>query len=663
MKGSAMTQPVSRDDIALYVMGAYDGDVAALEARIAGDDAAREMLAEEAALELELRTAAAAGTFCPSCDDLVAESTEPKRCASCGAAVAPGGYRIDRVLVANAHGRMYIARDADGTKVALKELAFVQSPSTQTIGAFEREAKFLRALAHPAIPRFRAAFEEGTGVHTRYYLAQDLVDGTPLDARLDDHFYSETEIVDIARQVLGVLVYLQGLSPMVIHRDIKPANLIVRDDGKVAVVDFGAAHVQGTTAGSTSIGTFGYMPLEQLAGQVDATTDTYALGASLLHLLTRREPWRVFGPKTFESINVSPALQQFLATCVAPEPKDRFANAAAALAALDAPANVVALAPRASRIPRKAWKVALGVLAAALALGGAGVAGYHLGTDEVVPATNIPVSGDHRASGYLSEDDFDVDYPATSWVEQLRRFRERAQAQRRRLLEHRLWGTGFITTDEATDDSTDDATAIPPLPRFSSATEIDLDFKGAPLPVVLRTIGSACGVNVVIASYLKASVTVKATRTPCSEIFESILEAHGFDYAFDAKANLVRIAPRKDLVREREEAVDRAQVQQRLPRLATLPEGPVLQLDHKDAELRTVLEAIASTNKVNLVMPDYLQGRQVTLMAKDIPWTSAIEGVLASHNLGYRYRPDGRILRIAPLKDLDREDEEAADGE
>src|SRR5262249_23573497 len=151
-------------------------------------------------------------------------------------------------------------------------------------------AKFLRALEHPAIPRFRASFEEGRGVHTRYYLAQDLVDGRALD-QLDDHWYSEAEIIDIAKQVLEVLVYLQSLSPMVIHRDIKPANLIKRADGTIAVVDFGAAHMHGTTMGSTTIGTFGYMPIEQLAGIVDATTDGFALGATLLYLLTRQEPW------------------------------------------------------------------------------------------------------------------------------------------------------------------------------------------------------------------------------------------------------------------------------------------------------------------------------------------------------------------------------------
>ena len=322
---------MNREDLELYVMGMYDGDVAALERELAGDEAARAIVADEARLDLLLRDAAAAATFCPACDDLVTG----ERCDACGAALRPGGYVVERVLVSNAHGRMYAARDADGKQVALKELAFVHSPSLEAIAAFEREAKFLRALEHPAIPQFCASFQEGTGVHVRYYLAQALVEGEALVDRLEAHWFSEAEITGIARQVLDVLVYLQHLSPRVIHRDIKPANLIVRPDGSIAVVDFGAAYVQGTTAGSTSIGTFGYMPIEQLAGEVDATTDPYALGASLLHLLTRREPWRVLQGGSLDGLNVSAPMRAFLAKLTAPEPRDRFPSAAEARAALD----------------------------------------------------------------------------------------------------------------------------------------------------------------------------------------------------------------------------------------------------------------------------------------------------------------------------------------
>ena len=221
---------------------------------------------------------------------------------------------------------------------------------------------------HPAILRERS--KEGHGVHTRYYLAQELVDGKALD-RLDDHWYSEAEIVDIASQVLGVLVYLQTLSPMVIHRDIKPANLMKRIDGSIALVDFGAAHVHGTTAGSTTIGTFGYMPIEQLAGLVDATTDGYALGATLLHLLTRQEPWRLMQTKT--TLNVVAPLRAFLDKLTAADPRDGSRLAKDARAALD---NRAALVPvKRSKSRRRMWPL-VALVAGVLAMGG-GVAGFH----------------------------------------------------------------------------------------------------------------------------------------------------------------------------------------------------------------------------------------------------------------------------------------------
>jgi hypothetical protein len=356
----------SREDLELYVSGNYDGDVGALERAIVDDPAVAAMVAEEARFDMLLRDAAAAATFCVACNELV----RGDRCDSCGTAVRPGGYRVERVLVSNAHGRMYVARDADGKRVALKELAFVHAPSPAALAAFEREAKFLRALEHPAIPRFVASFEEGLGVHTRYYLAQQLVDGKALDL-IDEHWYTEAEIVDIAKRVLEILVYLQSLSPMVIHRDIKPANLLRRSDGSIALVDFGAAHVHGTTAGSTTMGTFGYMPVEQLAGIVDATTDIYALGATLLNLLTRQEPWRLAQSKT--TINVSAPLRAYLDKLTATDPRERFASAKDALAALDTREALVAAKP-AKRRRRRTWPL-LALGAVGLATGG-GIAAF-----------------------------------------------------------------------------------------------------------------------------------------------------------------------------------------------------------------------------------------------------------------------------------------------
>jgi serine/threonine protein kinase len=81
-------------------------------------------------------------------------------------------------------------------------------------------------------------------------------------------------------------------TPPVLHRDLKPANVVLRPDGTLALVDFGSVRTLSTdrTHGSTLVGTFGYMPPEQLGGTVDRTSDLYALGATLLHDLTGRDP-------------------------------------------------------------------------------------------------------------------------------------------------------------------------------------------------------------------------------------------------------------------------------------------------------------------------------------------------------------------------------------
>src|SRR5262249_33437859 len=152
-------------------------------------------------------------------------------------------------------------------------------------------------------------------------------------------------------------------------------------DGTIAVVDFGAAHVQGMTVGSTAIGTFGYMPLEQLAGEVDATTDLYALGASLLHLLTRREPWRLLqsGLLADADPNVSRRMRAFLARLVAPNPRDRFRSAAEARDALDRLEHGRGPSLRRDRFAGVRWRVPRPVLlasAAAATLMAAGVGAY-----------------------------------------------------------------------------------------------------------------------------------------------------------------------------------------------------------------------------------------------------------------------------------------------
>src|SRR5437879_13850809 len=100
-------------------------------------------------------------TICPVCRAELAAT----RCDECGAAAAPGGFRVEGLISQTLHGRVYRARAAGGREVALKELVFALAADAQTIDAFEREARVLAQLEHPAIPRFVGAFRQGPGLH------------------------------------------------------------------------------------------------------------------------------------------------------------------------------------------------------------------------------------------------------------------------------------------------------------------------------------------------------------------------------------------------------------------------------------------------------------------------------------------------------------------
>jgi hypothetical protein len=201
----------------------------------------------------------------------------------------------------------------------------------------------------------------------------EFVEGESLEKALAHRRMTESQVRDIAMQVLDVLIYLQGLSPRVIHRDVKPANLIVRPDGKIALVDFGSARGTAGTLGATiDVGTYGYMPPEQLAGEVDATSDVYALGATLLHVLTRVPPRELLGSDREASIRkhvqASPALRRWLERALSVRREDRFADAAAARAELLHPKPVAGERAWKPRHVGRARRAAAFAIAAALAI-------------------------------------------------------------------------------------------------------------------------------------------------------------------------------------------------------------------------------------------------------------------------------------------------------
>ncbi|MEG3436006.1 serine/threonine-protein kinase [Pannus brasiliensis CCIBt3594] len=178
----------------------------------------------------------------------------------------------------------------------VKLLAFSPEMAWDELKLFEREAEVLASLDHPRIPRYRDYFSidksEGGG-NPWFVLVQDYIAGGSLGDRLErGERFSPERVRSIAEQVLEILIYLHALSPPVLHRDIKPSNLILNPEDRVYLVDFGAVQSRGAMTGVTFtvVGTSGYAPLEQFWGRAVPGSDLYALGMTLIHLLTGIAP-------------------------------------------------------------------------------------------------------------------------------------------------------------------------------------------------------------------------------------------------------------------------------------------------------------------------------------------------------------------------------------
>ncbi|MBW4521183.1 MAG: ankyrin repeat domain-containing protein [Scytolyngbya sp. HA4215-MV1] len=264
-------------------------------------------------------------------------------------------YRILRLLGQGGVGITYEAEDLQtNERVALKALSLRHMGNWKQMELFEREAKVLAQLRHPAIPRYRDYFTVDTSDDRAFYIVQDLAEGKSLAELVESGWRTnEAGVKQIAIQILRILIYLQSLKPPVFHRDIKPHNLIRAENGRIYLVDFGAVRdtYRSTLAGgSTVIGTFGYMAPEQFRGQAFPATDLYSLGATLLFLLTHRHPSELPQERlkiSFRSkLQVSDLLANWLEKVLEPDADDRFPSAKAALNALQEKTFLSAIKPR-----------------------------------------------------------------------------------------------------------------------------------------------------------------------------------------------------------------------------------------------------------------------------------------------------------------------------
>lgn len=193
-------------------------------------------------------------------------------------------------------GSVYRARDLHFPNVvklvAVKEM-INQAPDPlvrQTVVQnFEREANILATLSHPAIPRIYDYFT----LDNRSYLVLEFVNGHDLEMVLSqtETFLPEEQVLDWGIQLCDVLNFLHAHKPdPIIFRDMKPSNVMVNQHNHIILVDFGIAKPFQTGQKGTMIGTEGYSPPEQYRGEASVQADIYALGATIHHLITRRDP-------------------------------------------------------------------------------------------------------------------------------------------------------------------------------------------------------------------------------------------------------------------------------------------------------------------------------------------------------------------------------------
>ena len=251
-------------------------------------------------------------------------------------------YQVVRELGRNREGGRisYLANCSNSSQqVVIKQFLFVQFGSSwQEFKAYEREIAILQELNHPRIPRYIDSFETQDG----FCMVQEYKDAPSLATK---NSFRPEEIKQVLVSILEILVEIQNKFPPIIHRDIKPENILVDDENNAYLIDFGFARVNSQELALSSVvaGTPGFMPPEELFNRpLTTASDLYSLGATAIALLTNTSTVKISNlidesyKFNFSHLvtEINPDFIDWLYTMVAPNVKDRYANAASALQAL-----------------------------------------------------------------------------------------------------------------------------------------------------------------------------------------------------------------------------------------------------------------------------------------------------------------------------------------
>jgi eukaryotic-like serine/threonine-protein kinase len=271
-------------------------------------------------------------------------------CHACGSELLlEGRYRVVKLLGGGGFGKTYeirqTSRTTGGVTSGLPQvLKVLINNQPKAVELFQREKDVLSRLYHPGIPRIEAdgyfIFYPASSREPLHCMVMEKVEGLDLQQYMAQRNYrpiSQQLALEWLNQTFTILheVHQQQF----FHRDIKPANIMLRSDGQLVLIDFGAAReMTGTYMAKqeggqvTGIHSLGYTPPEQMNGQAIPQSDFFALGRTFAFLLTGRPPNDMYDPYTDQchwrehSVNLSPAIADLIDRLMARLPSQRSPN-------------------------------------------------------------------------------------------------------------------------------------------------------------------------------------------------------------------------------------------------------------------------------------------------------------------------------------------------
>lgn len=247
--------------------------------------------------------------------------------------VLDGKYEIVSVIGRGGMSVVYLAKHRRlNQKWAVKEISREYCENYEIIiRQLITEAELLKKLNHPGLPKIIDIIEREDVI----WMIMEFVEGRTLKEILNQKKrIAEEEVLAWGRQICDVLSYLHSRMPPIIYRDLKPDNIILKESGRLVLIDFGTAReycYEKNIIDAMYLGTRGYAAPEQYGGrgQTDERTDIYCLGVTLYSLLTgynpEKPPYKIY-PREYWGENISSDLKNIISICIQSDPAKRYQN-------------------------------------------------------------------------------------------------------------------------------------------------------------------------------------------------------------------------------------------------------------------------------------------------------------------------------------------------